>query len=104
MTLALDSRIEINPNIKGGKPCIAGRRISVQNIVIWHERMGKSADEIATEHDLTLTEIYVALAFYYANRKAIDQAIRDDENFAEKMKKSTPSKLREKLRSLGNSH
>ena len=38
--------IEITPNISGGKPRIAGHRITVENIVIWHERMGKSVDEM----------------------------------------------------------
>ncbi len=38
--------IEINPAIAGGKPRIAGHRITIQNVVIWHEYMGKSADEI----------------------------------------------------------
>ena len=53
MAKALDDHIEITPGVAGGKPRIAGRRITVQNIAIWHERMGKSADEIATEHVLT---------------------------------------------------
>ncbi len=100
----MDSRIEINHNIKGGKPCIAGRRISVQDIVIWHERMGMVADEIASEYDLSLVEIYVALAFYYANREVIDRSIKEDELFVEALRKKTPSLLQEKLRTLGNSH
>ena len=50
----LDRHIESTPDVAGGKPRIAGRRITVQNIAIWHERMGLSADEIATEYDLTL--------------------------------------------------
>jgi len=93
MSLTLDSRIVINPKIKGGKPCIAGRRISVQDIVIWHERMGMGVDSIASEYDLTLTDIYIALAFYYANREAIYQSIREDESFAESLKKKKPSIL-----------
>jgi uncharacterized protein (DUF433 family) len=59
----LDHHIEITPGIAGGKPRIAGHRITVQNIAIWHERMGKSADEIA-EYDLTLGDVYAALAYY----------------------------------------
>ncbi len=44
----------------GGKPHVARRRITVQNIVIWHEFMGHSADEIATEYDLSLADVYAA--------------------------------------------
>ena len=102
MSLALDSRIVINPKIKGGKPCLAGRRISVQDIVIWHERMGMGVDKIAAEYDLSLTDIYVALAFYYDNREQIDQSIREDEQFAVAQRQKTPSKLQQKLTALGN--
>jgi len=77
--------IEATSGIVGGKPRIAGRRISVQNIVIWHERFGKTADEIATEYNLSLAEIYAALAYYYDNREAIDASIRSDDEFIQKM-------------------
>ena len=43
----LAQHIESSPGVCGGKPRIAGHRITVQNIVIWHERMGMSADGIA---------------------------------------------------------
>ena len=33
----LNGHIEITEGIAGGKPRIAGHRITVQNIVIWHE-------------------------------------------------------------------
>lgn len=54
---ALMQHIEVTSGITGGKPHIAGHRITVQDIVIWHERIGKSADEIASEHGLTLSDI-----------------------------------------------
>ncbi len=59
----LDQHIEVTPGITGGKPRIAGHRITVLNIVVWHERIGKSADEIAAEYDLTLADVYAALAY-----------------------------------------
>jgi hypothetical protein len=70
----------------------------VQNIVIWHERVGLSADEIAAEHGLGLSEVYAALAYYYDHRAEIDEAIRADEAFVEQLREITPSKLPEKLR------
>jgi uncharacterized protein (DUF433 family) len=89
----LDRYIEMTPGVLGGKPRIAGRRISVQNIVIWHEWLGWSADEIANELDLTLAEIYAALAYYFNNPEEIDQSIKDSQAFVEEMKKKIPSKL-----------
>ena len=84
--------------LPGGKPRIAGHRITVQNVVIWHERMGLSADEIASEYGLTLSDVYAALAYYYDHHAEIDENIRSDEAFVNELRKSTPSKLLEKLR------
>lgn len=47
----LDEHIVITPGVKSGRPHIAGHRISVQNIVIWHEWQGLSVDEIADSHN-----------------------------------------------------
>ena len=93
----LNDHIEVTPGVVGGKPRIAGRRITVQNIAIWHERMGRGADEIATEYDLTLSDVYAALAYYYDHREKIDQSIREGEAFAEAMRAQTASKVKEKL-------
>jgi uncharacterized protein (DUF433 family) len=46
MTPTIINHIEITPRVCGGKPRIAGHRIKVQDVVIWHERMGMSPDEI----------------------------------------------------------
>ena len=56
----LDDHIELTPDTAGGKPRIRGRRVTVQDIAIWHERLGKSADEISAEYDLTLADVYAA--------------------------------------------
>jgi uncharacterized protein (DUF433 family) len=66
--------IEITPGVAGGKPRIAGHRITVQDIVVWHGFMGKSADELAMEYGLTLADVYSALAYYDDHRAEIDQA------------------------------
>ncbi len=97
MARMLDEHIETTPGVAGGKPRIAGRRITVQNVAIWHERMGKSADEIATEHDLTLADVYAALAYYFDHRAEIDESIREGEALAEALRERTPSKLSQKL-------
>ena len=92
----LEQHIEITPSISGGKPRIAGHRITVENIVIWHERMGKSADEIATEYDLTLAGVYAALAYYFDHRAEIDQAIEESKVFVKALRQQTFLKLSEK--------
>lgn len=93
----LDQHIEVTPGITGGKPRIAGHRITVLNIVVWHERIGKSADEIAAEYDLTLADVYAALAYYYDHRSEIDRYIEESKAFVKALMESAPSKLKQKL-------
>ena len=100
----LDQHIEITPGICGGKPRIAGHRITVQDIAIWHERMGKSADEIAADYDLTLADVYAALAYYFDRRAEIDRSIEEGNAFAEALRQRTPSKVLQKLQEGGSSN
>ncbi|HLB12134.1 MAG TPA: DUF433 domain-containing protein [Dehalococcoidia bacterium] len=93
----VSAHIEITPGVAGDKPHIAGHRITVQDIVIWHERLDLSADEIATEYSLSLADVYAALAYYYDHREDIDRAIRADEDLIAELRRRIPSKLRTKL-------
>ena len=98
MAQVLDRHIEITPGVAGGKPRIAGHRITVQNIVIWHEQMGKSVDEICTEYALTLAEVYAALAYYFDHRDEIDQSIVDSHAFVQALRQRSPSRREQKLK------
>ena len=93
-------RIVSTPGICGGRPRIDGHRIQVEDVAIWHERMGMRPEEIVAEYpSLTLAEVHAALAYYYDNRERIDADIEDAKRYAEEMKaKSGPSLLQEKLR------
>ncbi len=75
MEQVLDRHITIDPTITHGRPHVAGHRIRVQDIAIWHERMGLSADEISTDYNLSLSEIYAALAYYFDHKAEIDRSI-----------------------------
>lgn len=78
----------------GGKPHIAGHRIKVQHVAIWHERLGKDPDEIVAEHPgLTLADVHAALTYYYDHRAQIDADIREDVDFTEAMKANSPPSL-----------
>lgn len=94
---ATEVHIEITPGVAGGKPRIVGRRIKVQDIAIWHERLGLSVDEIASEYDLSLADVHAALTYYFDHRDEIDRDIADGEAFVEELRKRTPSKLAQKL-------
>jgi uncharacterized protein DUF433 len=70
----------------------------VQHVAVWHEQMGKSADEIATEYNLTLGDVYAALAYYHDHREEIDASIQADEAFVAELRQRTPSLLEERRR------
>jgi len=75
----------------------------VEHIAVWHERLGLSADEIASEYDLELADVYAALAYYFAHREEIDPSIQRGKDFARRLQEKTPSLLKEKLgRSAGS--
>lgn len=95
----ITEHIEITPGVCGGKPRIAGHRIRVEDVVIWHERMGMCPEEIVFHYpSITLADVYAALAYYHDHREEIRQQIREDEQFALEMQEKTPSLVRQKLR------
>ena len=58
---------------------------------------GTRGYDIAAEYDLTLADVYAALAYYFDHRAEIDQAIADSEEFVNTLRQKTPTKLRQKL-------
>ena len=93
----LDEHIEITPGVAGGKARIAGHRITVMDIAIWHDRLGRSPDEISTEYDLSLADVYAALAYYHDHRTEIDEQMRAGQAFVEALRQQIPSKVPGKL-------
>jgi uncharacterized protein (DUF433 family) len=96
MSATTQVRIEVTPGVCGGKPRIAGHRITVQNIAIWHERLGRSAEEIAADYDLELADIYAALVYYFDYKAEIDESIRSDDEFANALRERARSPLQNK--------
>jgi len=92
-----DQHIEMTPGVAGGKPRIIGRRIKVQDVAIWHERLGRSVDEIASEYELSFADIHAALTYYFDHREEIDRDIAEGEAFVEELSRRTPSVLQMKL-------
>ena len=91
MEAILDYHIKTIPNVRGGRPYIAGTRITVADIVIMHLRLGRSLEGIAGRYDLDLADVYAAMAYYYDHRSEIDGGIEADEAFAEAFRCHNPS-------------
>ncbi|MEQ9354444.1 DUF433 domain-containing protein [Coleofasciculus chthonoplastes] len=99
MVAVISEHIEITPGVCGGKPRIAGHRIRVQDVVIWHEHKGMSPDEIVSRYPtITLSDVYSALAYYHDHIEDIQQQMREGENLVCELQDKTPSKVQQKLR------
>ncbi|MEA3376826.1 MAG: DUF433 domain-containing protein [Chloroflexota bacterium] len=74
-----------SPDIRGGRPRIAGTGVTVQRIVGWY-KLGLSPEEIAARiGHLTLAQVHAALAYYHANRDEIEEAIQAEETEADRL-------------------
>ncbi len=93
--------IETTPGVAGGRPRIAGRRITVADVAVWHEQVRLSADEISAAYDLSLAEVHAALAYYFDHREEVDRSLREGAALAEAVRERTSSPVAEKLRRLG---
>lgn len=85
------AHITQTPGVCGGEPCIAGRRIKVRDVYVWYDLMGMSADEIATNYNLSLTQVHAALAYAYDHLDEIRSAMQAEEIFVEQFKKQFSS-------------
>ena len=80
--------------VVGGRPHIAGTRITVRNIVTWCQ-MGWSPKKIVDEYEhLSLAQVYAALTYYYANKEAMDAAFAAEEAEEERIEREHLSKQR----------
>src|SRR5258707_12648258 len=85
------AHITQTPGVRGGKLCIAGRGIKVQNVYIWHEHLGMSADEIASAYSLTLVQVHAALTYAFEHLDEIRADILDSERTADTVMKQNSS-------------
>lgn len=70
-----------SPQIRAGRPHIAGTGVTVRRIVGWY-KLGLTPEETLARigHPaLTLAQIYAALAYYHANQAEIEADIAAEE-------------------------
>ena len=74
----IGSLIEIDPEIRAGRPCLAGTGVSVHRVVGWY-KLGLTPEEIAERiGHLSLAQVHAALTYYHANQRQIDEEIAAD--------------------------
>ncbi len=96
-TVDIGSFISSRPEFWEGWPHITGTGITVARIGIIRNE-GRSAEQIAHDYDLSLEQVYAALAHYFANRAAIDAQVEafdaETDRLAAEAKASNGSSLR----------
>lgn len=90
----LREQIVKTPGTAWGKPRIAGTRIKVEQVVIWHEREGMSPGEIVSKWPhLTLADVHAALAYDQDHREEVEADLAEGERLFEELKAKQPSLL-----------
>lgn len=85
VTKDIGSLITRNPEIRSGRPILAGTGVSVRSIVI-HYKHGLTPEQIADEYGhLSLAQVYVALTYYHANREEIETDLEEEEKLYDRL-------------------
>ncbi len=79
--------ITASPGVCGGRPRIAGTGVSVRRIAGWY-KLGLTPEEIAAEiPHLSLAQVHGALAYYHANRDAMDAEMEQETAEADRLER-----------------
>jgi len=99
MSTITQSHVELR---HGGKPYIAGTGFKVRGLVEEYLATGSDVHELQRSHpELTLGQIYSALAYYYDHKEEIDNEIAELRSFAEEYRAELAEPhLARKLREL----
>ena len=96
----LTQYVEVDPDVRGGKPRIAGTRITVADVVIMYLRMDYALEEIAAKFDLPVASVYAAMSYYFDHKEEIDRSIGEDEAFVETFETQNPSLLQQRVKQI----
>lgn len=78
--------ITSNPTIRGGRPVLAGTSLRVLDIAVQKVFHRQTPDEIAQHFQISLPQVYAALAYYYQHKPEIDADIREQDKLAREYK------------------
>jgi hypothetical protein len=70
----------------------------VQDVFVWHELQGQSADEIVSRFpQLTMADVYAALSYYWDHRDEIQRDMQAESDLVTRLRQQSNSPLAEKL-------
>ena len=76
--------IVCDPDVRGGRPIVAGTSLRVSDIAAYHIYEGLTAEELAVQIKLDLAQVHAALSYYFAHRGEIQAEIQENSVQAEK--------------------
>jgi uncharacterized protein (DUF433 family) len=85
--------LEVDPHYMGGWVVIKGTGVPVVAVAYSHLNEDWDPDELARQWTLSLEQVHIALAFYFANREAIDREVEEAGIEGEQLAAESPSKL-----------
>lgn len=86
--IEIGSLIERRPELRGGRPVVAGTGVSVQRIVGWYQ-LGLTPEEISENFGhLSLAQVHAALAYYHANRQEIEAYLVEEAAEGERLERA----------------
>ncbi len=84
-----------SPEIRGGRPRIAGTGVTGRRIAVLHQQ-GFKPEAIAEGFGhLSLAQVHAALAYYYANRSEIDDDLAQEETEYDRLERRHASDTRQ---------
>jgi len=84
-TIDIASLIICSPELRGGRPRLAGTGVTVHRVAGWY-KLGMTPEEIAHRlGHLTLAQVYAALAYFHANREQIETELQRDDVEADQL-------------------
>jgi uncharacterized protein (DUF433 family) len=83
--LSIDTIVS-NPNIRSGKPIIAGTTLRVQDVAAHHRYRKYTPEELAEQLQISLAQVHAALAYYYEHKAEIDAQIEEDDRLIQEAK------------------
>lgn len=85
--------------ICGGRACIAGHRIRVQDIVVWHEMRDCSVAQIVEMFPgLTKADVHAALAYYFDKTEEIQSEFPQRRGVVQWAEANAPSQIPPELK------
>jgi len=87
MITDIGALITRSPEIRGGRPRIAGTGVTVSRVVAWYQ-LGLNPEEIAEQFGhVSIAQIYTAHTYYHLNRDEIDSDLASENAFAHELER-----------------